>query len=530
MKSKNKGITLIALVITIIVLLILAGVAINMAINSDGLFGKANEAATGWNTAVQEERKIGNLLNILKGNEVTNPYEEKKWVKAWTCTNKTWSGEILAGNEIPEDIDIVAKLYATGKEITPLEYEGITFGKGAEYKLVIEGTGEMGEIIIYDDDELVEPICNAWMADLELAWTGQLCTMPYITEVTICDGIKNIPAEAFEYGVSLKQVIIGNDIQEVGQAAICNYSDSICDVIVSNERIAKLINGNCFRAIPKLVNEESIIKEKITAYDVKNNPIIYYGKDVIGYNCENNEAIEKWKIYHSDGENIYLLAGNSIKYDFIPAKDGVKVGIGEYYENEVLFGDDLLEKYKGAESITDNNVKPWLSYLNSYGTSTNRNMKATAYLLDTSIWNPGFKDEKKAKYAIGGPTLDMVEASHNARCSRKIEKKIEENGYIIKFKDEEEGEYDGYYTYAYDYIYQFVRNFGVTDGYAMLASPSGWLQHGMMSVYSNGQINGYRQTMRGDGMLIRPLVCLESDVQLEKITTESGEIVYKIAE
>ena len=39
---KSKGITLIALVITIIILLILAGITINSLTNS-GLFGKAQE-------------------------------------------------------------------------------------------------------------------------------------------------------------------------------------------------------------------------------------------------------------------------------------------------------------------------------------------------------------------------------------------------------------------------------------------------------------------------------------------------------
>ena len=43
-KRKNNGITLVALVITIIILLILAGIAINSLANS-GLLTKAGEAA-----------------------------------------------------------------------------------------------------------------------------------------------------------------------------------------------------------------------------------------------------------------------------------------------------------------------------------------------------------------------------------------------------------------------------------------------------------------------------------------------------
>ena len=42
--KKNNGITLIALVITIIVLLILAGVSLSMVFNQDGIFNRAEQA------------------------------------------------------------------------------------------------------------------------------------------------------------------------------------------------------------------------------------------------------------------------------------------------------------------------------------------------------------------------------------------------------------------------------------------------------------------------------------------------------
>ena len=43
LKNKNKGITLVALVITIIILLILAGISIS-ALTNTGIFGKAKDA------------------------------------------------------------------------------------------------------------------------------------------------------------------------------------------------------------------------------------------------------------------------------------------------------------------------------------------------------------------------------------------------------------------------------------------------------------------------------------------------------
>lgn len=45
----QKGITLVALVVTIIVLLILAGVTIALVLGQDGIFGKAQTAATETN-------------------------------------------------------------------------------------------------------------------------------------------------------------------------------------------------------------------------------------------------------------------------------------------------------------------------------------------------------------------------------------------------------------------------------------------------------------------------------------------------
>ena len=57
MKKKNKGITIIALVITIIILLILAGITINLLITR-GLLKKAEDATNRWEVAQREERNI----------------------------------------------------------------------------------------------------------------------------------------------------------------------------------------------------------------------------------------------------------------------------------------------------------------------------------------------------------------------------------------------------------------------------------------------------------------------------------------
>ena len=79
MKKKNKGITLIALVITIIVLLILAGVAIAMLSGENGILKKAAEAKTKTDEAQENETKdLQALEYLLKKNTGERCWQYKK--------------------------------------------------------------------------------------------------------------------------------------------------------------------------------------------------------------------------------------------------------------------------------------------------------------------------------------------------------------------------------------------------------------------------------------------------------------------
>ena len=72
-KDSRSGITLIALVITVIVLLILAGVAVSIGLSGDGLFSKADEAKRVWNEKVTEENAVNEMFETL--NSIIEPKE-----------------------------------------------------------------------------------------------------------------------------------------------------------------------------------------------------------------------------------------------------------------------------------------------------------------------------------------------------------------------------------------------------------------------------------------------------------------------
>ena len=67
--TSNTAITLVALVITIIVLLILAGVTLSMVIGNNGIFSKANNAS--------EQTKIANAKEIIKAAVLENEVYKK---------------------------------------------------------------------------------------------------------------------------------------------------------------------------------------------------------------------------------------------------------------------------------------------------------------------------------------------------------------------------------------------------------------------------------------------------------------------
>ena len=73
---KNSGITLIALVLTIVVLLILAGVSISAVIGKNGILDKANEAK--YLTKLKEyEERVTLIVASEKTLKVTENKEER---------------------------------------------------------------------------------------------------------------------------------------------------------------------------------------------------------------------------------------------------------------------------------------------------------------------------------------------------------------------------------------------------------------------------------------------------------------------
>ncbi len=96
MLKENKGVTLVALVITIIVLLILAGVTLSMVMGDSGIFNKANDASE--KTAVSGAQDAVRLALLeVTTNQYQSDGTSDKSVTAATANEKVSAQMAITG-------------------------------------------------------------------------------------------------------------------------------------------------------------------------------------------------------------------------------------------------------------------------------------------------------------------------------------------------------------------------------------------------------------------------------------------------
>ena len=258
-KSMN-GITLIALVVTIVVLLILAGVSINAIFSENGIIKRAQDAQNKMDKATQNDLDAINGLNEWidgkingttgeKNEPVTNPYDSEGWEMAWVCNDGTWDNTpITKGNKA--EGDIVAKFYKTEEKVTPGKavFMGneFTFQEGDAYKMVIEGIGTMPELMTQDSEANITG-ASAW----QLLTAGYLqdqtikAVIPYVTEAIVCDGITSIGAYAFGGATSLTKVNLSQTITSIGKCSFAGAAIPTIDIPSDLKSIEESVFDSC---------------------------------------------------------------------------------------------------------------------------------------------------------------------------------------------------------------------------------------------------------------------------------------------
>ena len=326
--------------------------------------------------------------------------------------------------------------------------------------------------------------------------------------------------------VGLQTATQSTEISKIALKGILNkYFENVPEEIKSDTEItAKAEYGGSKMKISDIYSGE--IVDRYMAADIANatqeDKQALYGATVTGYTCTNNAGVNNWKIFYANNKNIYLITDDYIKYDYCPGSANQKIqkNSTEYQ----LSMNNVINDYKGTESITDDDIKALNSdYFSKNYTSTNTNMKSVAYMLDKNAWKVFAGD--KAEYAIGGPTIELLFKSYNEKYGTSyLAEATSTRGYSIKKQENDNWDTSivgmlNKNDNTKDPLYVIVNN---SNASAMwLASPSSAYTDYLMDVDSVGDVvsNTYSYFFG-----FRPLVCLKSNVQLQK----TGDATYQI--
>ncbi len=178
--KEQKGITLISLVITVIILLILAAVAINLAVDSNGLFKKTGDAANTWNTSVAEEQDaMGGLIDTLESVLPTEITLSTDLPEGWNSS--TVSKVAIAGDKkAPIPVGFVASsvagensiygglvIYETTTEVTEANHDTALTEYNQYVWIPVDNINDMimcqthGASVTLDTTTLQCPTCGA---------------------------------------------------------------------------------------------------------------------------------------------------------------------------------------------------------------------------------------------------------------------------------------------------------------------------------------------------------------------------------
>ena len=148
--KKNKGITLVALVITIIVLIILAGVSIN-AIMDDGLINNSKEAKEQWENGEKEEKQhISILESEIIGSQLNDIF--KKEGKTYKCINGFITGMKMNGNIVETTVEDLKEVLGNNYSIRTADNTAEASGIVTTGMIVTDNkTKSEARIVIYGD-------------------------------------------------------------------------------------------------------------------------------------------------------------------------------------------------------------------------------------------------------------------------------------------------------------------------------------------------------------------------------------------
>ena len=590
MTKKESGITIIALIVTIVVLLILAGVSISLIIKRNGIISKAEVAKQETEIADEKEKINLSALAAQANNEdaVIRRNDFDKELKKFFNEDYT-----LEPDSDSEEYEVTFK--KSGRKYTIKS--GIT-KKNPDYELNNNNTTfssspsgwTNGNVIVNVKTTIQEYTLQTskdgknWNDSKEQVfstngimyarlWNGSESVSELQYEVNNID--KSTP-EVSATAINTNSIKISASDSEsgiIGYAVTTSSTKPENFTGVTNTKsfensISKLTHNTTYYVwikdeagntsqyslkTPELkagsLKLSKAMTQKSDASDVANNIGSYIGSTVTNYTPNGGDKNVGWKIFYagksdagdsSENDHIYLIADDCID---------IKNSAGEYNTPVSANGnqvDIFNDAPKCAAFMSIKNGGSGYSRENSLAKNWITKDYAINYMIDTERWS-NLYGSKYAEYAIASPPVEMYIKSWNS--NPKYEKLSYDsyyydysyakgwamtiNGHIsepIEFINTTAGYND---TLYFPSVADGVRN--SCYGYWLIdqsinasLAPCNWT---VVSITKEGK----RQLLLGSSgtntLGIRPVVCLSTNVRLQADGMDSdGKAKYKIVE
>ena len=452
-KSKNvRGITLIALVISIIVILLLAGVTIATLTGDNGILSQAqkakestevakfrDEVQLAYMTAYAENAKNGrytvSMENLLEKLYIDHPeYNDptkivdgtQGGIKAmWGEAEVNETNGVLVSTTEPETINVVSTS-PSGDNVTKfvlldgkyyeiiLNANGVTLGEAQDSIQTSEQTNNFtAEVLTGLSGVTVTPIASENNKTVTIsggsATSGTIKISYGEYDITVKVDVKNLYTVSFYKESGDTEAYATKKVEPNQAIGSSNMPTNPTkdNYVFKNWKVGNtLFDGSTTINANTNVYAEWDIAGWGDTHPANSAYISSFGKKVTGYiDYKGYNANDEWRLFYADSNDAYLIK-NSIGDKAL--NDSSMTGFGgDMTSNAFALGRSLNPQYT--------TIGNWA--FKSDNENVNNSIKGVAALLDTSAWtnySTNSSNASIANWAIGAPTVEMFIASYNA--------------------------------------------------------------------------------------------------------------------
>ena len=522
-KRNARGITLIALVITIIVLLILAGVTIAALSGDNGILKRATQAKTKTGKENAEEQiKLAIMTATTEGLGVPD--------KAVLRSELTKAGFVVKtdGDDLPWEVVSGKNIFTINEDYTIDTISGIGLSK-KEVKMLKGQTetitatlteGVSGTITWESSNTNVATVANGTITATGTSGEATITAKVEGTEyeatckVIIIQKVTAITASDVTVGKNetAKIQVTTTPSGEVEDLTYTSGTPGVAtvsadgtvtgvsegtSVITIKGKVSTSVSTTCTVTVKKE-------RKRLSAADIAANKNTYYGAVAQNY----TKGGLTYRIFYVDTENKFGDGANTI---YLKA---------DYKDTKALSTD--ISKLTDADITKYKKMNPlWAAQRGSLQSSWNSNEKAAAWLCAPSVWKDYADSNISGSYAIGAPSVEMYVASYNDVPHTKGNYKLGATyratsypGYIYTLNGKQSTiSNSDYYTGDNTLDNQGYNNMYSKSSYWWLASPSSYSSSRVCIVSGSGADLNYTNYTYANG--VGPLVSLPSTFTVE---------------